>query len=46
MQIEENGKIDKYFDCARELKKMCYMKEMVIPVIVGAIGIYSYLSKT
>ena len=37
MKMKENKKIDKYLDLARELKKLCNIKMMVIPIVVGAL---------
>ena len=29
---------DKYFDLARELKKLCNMKVTIVPIVIGAFG--------
>ena len=40
------NQLEKYLDFAKELKKLWNMKEMVIPIIVGALGIiWQYLEK-
>ena len=36
--MKESGKIDKYQDLARELKKLWNMKVMIIPIAIGALG--------
>ena len=38
MKIQENKKIDKYLDLARELKKLWIMKVTVIPIVIGVYG--------
>ena len=38
MKIKENEKTDKYLGFARELKKRCNMKLMMILIVVGACG--------
>ena len=38
VKLKENEKKDKYFDFARELKKLWNMKVMVIPIIICALG--------
>ena len=38
VKIKEKEKRYKYLDLARELKKLQHMKVMVIPVIIGALG--------
>ena len=40
-KIKESKKINKYMDFARKLKKLWNMKMMVIPVVVGALGMVS-----
>ena len=37
-KLKESEKKDKYFDLARELKKLCNMKVIVIPIVTGALG--------
>ena len=39
MNIEENKKIGKYLELARELKKLRNMKATVIPIVIGALGV-------
>ena len=39
VKIEEIEKTDKYLDFARELKKLCNMKVIVIPIVISALGI-------
>ena len=36
-KVKENEQIDKYWDLARELKKLWNMRVTVIPIIVGAL---------
>ena len=38
VKIKESRNIDKYFDLAREQKKLWNMKGTVIPFVVGASG--------
>ena len=38
VKMEENEKMDKYLDLARELKKIWNIKVKVIPIVVGALG--------
>ncbi len=38
MQLEESEKKDKYFDLARELKKLWNMKVTIVPIVIGALG--------
>ena len=38
VKLNENEKMDKYLDLARELKKLWNMKVKVIPIVVGALG--------
>ena len=37
-KIKENKKRDKYFDLAKELRKLWNMRVMVIPIVNGAVG--------
>ena len=39
--MKENENKDKFFDLARELKKRWNMKEMLIPIVIGALGTVS-----
>ena len=36
--LNESEKKDKYFDLARELKKMWNMKVTIVPIVIGAFG--------
>ena len=36
--MKESETINKFLDLARELKELCKMKVMVIPMIFGALG--------
>ena len=46
VKIKENEKRNKYFDFARELKKIRDMKVTVIPVVIGVLGtVYKGLEK-
>ena len=38
MNLEESEKNDKYFDLARELKKLWNMKVTIVPIVIGAFG--------
>ena len=38
VKIKENEKRDKYLDFSRELGKLCNMKVMVIPIVIGTLG--------
>ena len=38
VQLKESEKKDKYFDLARELKKLWNIKVTIIPIVTGAIG--------
>ena len=38
VKIRESENIEKYSDLTRELKKMCNMWVMVIPIVVGTLG--------
>ena len=38
IKLKETEKKDKYFDLARELKKLWNMKVAIIPIVVGAFG--------
>ena len=38
MELKECEKRDKYYDFARELKKLWNMKVTIIPIVIGAIG--------
>ena len=37
-KIKENGKIDKYLDLARDLRKLWNVSVAVIPTVSGALG--------
>ena len=37
VKLKENEKKDKYLNLARELKKLWYMKVMIIPIVIGLI---------
>ena len=39
MKIKENENGGKYLDLARELKKLWNMRVMVIPIVIGMLGI-------
>ena len=39
VKLKESKKKNKYFDLARELKKLWNMKLTVIPIVIGALGI-------
>ena len=41
VKIKESEKRDKYLDLARQLKKLWNMKVMVIPVVIGVLGMIS-----
>ena len=45
VKLKEREKIDKYFDLARELKKLWKIKVTVIPVVVGELGTVSKILK-
>ena len=46
VKIKENKKRDKYLDLAKELKKLCNMRVMVIPIVIGEHGTVSkYLER-
>ena len=36
--MKESEKKDKYLDFAREFKKLCNMKVVIVPVVIGALG--------
>ena len=36
-KLKERKKKDKYLDLAMELKKLWNMKEMIIPIVIGAL---------
>ena len=36
--LKESEKKDKYFDLARELKKLWNMKVTIVPIVIGALG--------
>ena len=38
VELKEREKKDKYLDLAREFKKTCKMKVMIIPILIGALG--------
>ena len=38
LKVKVSEKLDKYLNLARELKKLCNMKVMMIPIVVGAFG--------
>ena len=38
IKLKECEKKDKYFDLARELKKLCNMQVTIIPIVIGAFG--------
>ena len=38
VKLKESEKRDKYLDFARELKKLWNMKDIVIPIVIGALG--------
>ena len=39
VKIKENEKTNQYLDLAKEIKKLWNMKVMVIPTVIGALGI-------
>ena len=39
VKLKECAKTDKYLNLARELKKLWNMKVMIIPIVIGALGI-------
>ena len=39
INLKESEKKDKYLDLARELKKLWNMKVMIVPIVIGALGI-------
>ena len=39
VELRESENIDEYLDFASELKKLWNMKVIVIPVVIGALGI-------
>ena len=39
INLKESEKKDKYFDLARELKKLWNMKVTIVPIVIGALGI-------
>ena len=38
INLKEGEKKDKYFDLARELKKLWNMKVTIVPIVIGALG--------
>ena len=38
IKLKECEKKDKYFDLARELKKLWNMKVRIVPIVIGAFG--------
>ena len=38
INLKESEKMDKYFDLARELKKLWNMKVKIVPIVIGALG--------
>ena len=38
IKLKECEKKDKYFDLARELKKLWNMKVTIVPIVIGALG--------
>ena len=38
IQLKEYEKRDRYYDLARELKKLWNMKVTIIPIVIGAFG--------
>ena len=38
VKLKESEKRDEYLDLARELKKFWFMKVMIIPIVIGALG--------
>ena len=38
IKLKESEKKDKYFDLARELKKLWNLKVTIIPIVIGAFG--------
>ena len=38
IKLKEFEKKDKYFDLARELKKLWNMKVTIVPIVIGAFG--------
>ena len=38
INLKEREKKDKYFDLARELKKLWNMKVTIVPIVIGALG--------
>ena len=38
INLKESEKKDKYFDLARELKKLWNMKVTIVPIVIGALG--------
>ena len=39
VKLKESEKKDKYLDLARKLKKLWNIKVMMIPIVIGALGI-------
>ena len=40
IENKRKQKIDKYLDLTRELKKLLKMKVALVPIVVGALGIF------
>ena len=38
IKLKEHEKKDKYFDLARELKKLWNMKVTIVPIMIGTFG--------
>ena len=38
INLKESEKKDKYFDLARELKKLWNMNVTIVPIVIGALG--------
>ena len=38
INLKDGEKKDKYFDLARELKKLWNMKVTIVPIVIGALG--------
>ena len=41
MNLRECEKKNKYFDLARELKKLCNMKVTIVPIVIGVLDTIS-----
>ena len=38
INLKENEKKDKYLDLARDLKKLCNLKVVIVPIVIGELG--------